>query len=269
MGAALKDVVLCIHSFASSSRQYRSLAARLAPRFHVIAADLYGHGERAAWSGGRPLSLADEAAFLEALLPGKGPVHLVGHSYGAAVALHIARAHRSRILSMALYEPTMWGTLAALCKGEPATLEIEGVRDDTNRLLEAGEVEAAAERFVDYWAGPGAWHATPAERRPRLLASVRALPDGWAAAFGEPWSAAHLQSLDVRCLLMTGSRSTAAARRALRLLRETLPHADLMEFEGLGHLGPVTHTTRVDEVVEAFISERSQPWVHSQPLHTA
>jgi pimeloyl-ACP methyl ester carboxylesterase len=262
-------MVLCIHSFASSSRQYRGLAGRLAPRFEVVAADLYGHGERPAWRGEHPFTLADEAAYFEALLPQDGMLHLVGHSYGAAVALRIAARHRSRIRSMALYEPAIWGTLASLCQGDPATLEIEAVRDDTNRLLEAGALEAAAERFIDYWAGAGAWAATPEERRPRLLASVRALRDGWRAAFSEPWSADALHSLDVPCLLLTGSGSTAAARRALRLLRETLPRTDVTEFEGLGHLGPITHPTRVDEAVAAFIQERSQPWLQSHQLHTA
>ena len=267
MGAAL--IVLCIHSFASSSRQYRGLAERLAPRFEVVAADLYGHGERPAWSGEHPFTVADEAACFEALLPQEGSVHLVGHSYGAAVALRIAGKHRSRISSMALYEPAIWGTLAALCPGEPATLEIEAVRDDTTRLVEGGELEAAAERFIDYWTGAGAWAATPAERRPRVLASVRALPDGWRAAFSEPWSDEGLRALDVPCLLLTGSRSTAAARRALRLLRETLPRTEVIEFEGLGHLGPITHPTRIDEAVEAFIQERSQPWLQLHRLHTA
>lgn len=259
--------VLCIHSFGSSSRQYRGLAARLAPRFEVIAADLYGHGGREPWQGRKPFSMSEEAAGIEALVP--GPVHLVGHSYGAAVALQIARRDPARVRSLALYEPTLWGTLAALCAGEPATLEIEAVRDDTVRLLAAGAAQAAAERFIDYWAGAGAWAATPAERRPRVLETMRALADAWSAAFSEPWTPAELRALDVPCLLMTGQRSTAAARRALRLLHETLPRARRIELEGLGHLGPITHPERVDEAVEAFLSERSQPWAPSQPLHTA
>lgn len=264
-----RDTVLCIHSFSSSSRQYRALAARLASRFRVIAADLYGHGERAAWSGEGGFTLAEEAAPIQALLPGDGPVHLVAHSYGAAVALHIAGRNRSRVRSMALYEPAIWGTLAALCPGEPGTREIEAVRDETNRLVARGELEPAAERFIDYWAGEGTWVAMPAERRPRLLSTMRSLRDGWLAAFSEPWTAAGLRSLDIPCLLMTGSRSTAAARRALGLLREMLPRAHVVEFEGLGHLGPINHPERIDAAVEAFLSERSRQWAQSSLSRTA
>jgi hypothetical protein len=42
-----------------------------------------------------------------------------------------------------------------------------------------------------------------------------------------------------------------------------------IEFQSLGHLGPITHPERVDDAVEAFLSERSQPWAQSQPQHTA
>lgn len=255
--------VLCIHSFAGSSRQYRGLAERLAPRFVVLARDLYGHGDAAPWHGKRPFSLADEAAPFEALLPQEPPVHLVAHSYGAAVALRIAAAHRSRVRSMVLYEPAIWGTLAALCPGEPATLEIEAVRDETIDLLDRGAHERAAERFIDYWAGTGAWAATPSERRPRLIAAMRSLRDGWLASFAERWMAADLRSFELPCLLLTGSRSTAAARRALQLLREHLPCAEVTEFANLGHLGPITNPERVDHAVEAFLSRRSQPWPQS------
>jgi pimeloyl-ACP methyl ester carboxylesterase len=182
--------VLCIHSFSSSSAQYQGLMQRLGPRFRVVAADLYGHGRTPSWLGERRFTLADEAAPLEALLPDDTPVHLVGHSYGAAVALRVAGANRARVRSMTLYEPTMWGTLSQLCPGDPATREIEAVRDQTIQLIDGGRLEAAAERFIDYWAGPGGWAAVPGERRPRLVASVRSLRAAWTATFVERWSAA-------------------------------------------------------------------------------
>jgi len=246
--------VLCIHSFSSSSAQYQGLMQRLAPRFRVVAADLYGHGRTPSWLGERRFTLADEAAPLEALLPDETPVHLVGHSYGAAVALRIAGANRARVRSMILYEPTMWGTLSHLCPNDPATLEIEAVRDETIQLIDGGRFEAATERFIDYWAGPGSWAAVPGERRPRLVTSVRSLRAAWTATFVERWSAAALRALDTPCLLISGTRTTAAARRAIGLLRDTLPDATVVEFDGLGHLGPITHSERVDAAIDAFLS---------------
>lgn len=261
----MKDFVLAIHSFGSSARQYRGLQSRLSG-FIVLTGDLYGHGERAPWQGARRFTLADEAAPFEALLPEHGPVHLVAHSYGAAVALRIAATNRTRVRSMALYEPAIWGTLAELCAGEAPTLEIEAVRDETIRLLDAGRLEAAAERFIDYWAGAGAWNATPRERKARLVATMRSLRDGWLATFIDRWSAAALRSLDIPCLLMTGTRSTAAARLATRLLDDALPQARMLELDGLGHLGPITHPERVDAPVEAFLSRHAG--THPYPIGT-
>jgi pimeloyl-ACP methyl ester carboxylesterase len=249
----ITPVVFCIHAFSSSSAQYVGLTQRLAPRFRVVATDLVGHGKSPAWTGKRPFTLADEAAPIEALLPDDGPVHLVGHSYGAAIALRIANAHRTRVLSIALYEPAIWGTLASLCPDDPATLEIEAVRDHTIRLIERGRLEAAAECFIDYWGGLGCWAAQPQARRLKLAATVRSLPGAWRATFFERWTAAALASLETPCLLISGTRSTAAARLATDLLRDTLPNATVVDLDGLGHQGPITHPERVNEVVNTFL----------------
>ncbi|MFL6648099.1 MAG: alpha/beta fold hydrolase [Sulfurifustaceae bacterium] len=251
--------VLCLHSTASSSRQYRDLMDRLASRFCVIAPDFYGHGQSPAWDAARRFTLADEAAPIDALLADNSPAYLVGHSYGAAVALRVAAANRTRIRAMVLYEPAIWGTLAHLCPDEAATREIETVRDETICLIDADRIDAAAERFIDYWSGAGSWSAIPADRRPKLLATMGALRHGWIATFSDRWTAEALRALDIPCLLLTGTASTRAARRALRLLGDTLPRSNVIELDGLGHLGPITHPERVINPIETFLQQMSEP----------
>ncbi|MGB0128084.1 MAG: alpha/beta hydrolase [Rhodocyclaceae bacterium] len=250
--------VLCIHSFASSSAQYQGLASRLAPHFRVLTTDLFGHGFNQPWPLGRRFTLADEAAPFEALLPDSGIGHLVGHSYGAAVVLRIARTKGRSIRSIVMYEPAIWGTLSRLLPDEPATREIEAVRDETIQLINRGQLGAATERFIDYWAGQGTWATSPEPRQRKLVASVRSLHAAWSATFAERWSAGTLRSLDTPCLLLTGKCSTVAARRAIRLLQDMLPAAKVIEFDGMGHLGPVTHPAVVDAAIEDFLISTSR-----------
>src|SRR5438874_6249088 len=83
--------VVCVHASASVSGQWRPLMDLLANRFRVLAADLYGYGQSPAWPDAHKLSLADEARLLEPVFRSAGDrFHLIGHSYGGAVALRAA-----------------------------------------------------------------------------------------------------------------------------------------------------------------------------------
>ena len=77
------EPVVLLHCSGSSSAQWRSLIARLATRFHVLAPDLHGYGGSETWNGPEVFSLAHEAAVVDALLARVDQrAHLVGHSYG-------------------------------------------------------------------------------------------------------------------------------------------------------------------------------------------
>ena len=96
--AGAGQAVVCLHSNASSSAQWRPLIERLAPACHVFAPDSYGAGKSPPWPGARPITLADEVALLAPVLARAGtPLALVGHSYGAAVALVAALADPGRV----------------------------------------------------------------------------------------------------------------------------------------------------------------------------
>jgi pimeloyl-ACP methyl ester carboxylesterase len=53
-------------------------------------------------------------------------------------------------------------------------------------------------------------------------------------------------------LFMAGKRSTQSAHGVARLLTSALPRVELAEFENLGHMGPVTHPTPVNEAIRKF-----------------
>ena len=246
--------VVCLHANAASSTQWRALIDRLAPDFHVLAADSYGAGRSPAWPTDRPIRLRDEAALLEPVLARAGePFALVGHSYGAAVALIAALARPHRVRALVLYEPTLFALLDA---ESPPPNEADGIRAavaGAGAALDAGEPAGAAECFIDFWMGTGAWASTPEPRKGAIAASIVNVR-GWASAlFGEPTPLEAFAALTMPVLFMVGSDSPASSRGVARLLTKTLPRVEVMEFEGLGHMGPVTHPDVINEAISRFL----------------
>jgi len=246
--------VVCLHSNASSSAQWRPLMERLAPRFHVLAPDLYGAGNSPEWPSDTVITLADELALIEPVLATAGaPLVLVGHSYGAALALIAALVHRPQLAALVVYEPTLFALIDA--DAAPPN-DADGIRDavaDCARALDRGDLDAAAKRFIDYWSGAGSWERVPEHRKPALAASITKVRRWGHALFGEATPLEAFASLDVPVLVLTGGRSTAAARGVVRLLLRTLPRAELVEFAELGHMGPVTDPNIVDPAIVDFV----------------
>jgi len=244
--------VLCLHCSASTSGQWRPLMEQLAGRYRVIAPDLYGCGKSPAWPGERPMWLDDQIELLSPAFERAGErFHLVGHSYGGAIALKAALGLKPRLASLVLYEPVLF---AVLLRAEPqseAAREIVAVRDD----VVSGDSEAAAERFIDYWMGGGTWAATPEARRATLVHAVEGQKPEWHSAFNEPTPLEAFAALDVPTLLMTGDASTAAARAVARLVARVLPRVRVEEIEGLGHMAPVTRPGEVTSRIERFLED--------------
>jgi pimeloyl-ACP methyl ester carboxylesterase len=246
--------VVCLHSSASSSVQWRALMDRLGCRYRTLAADLYGSGKSPTWPAVRPMSLADEVALLDPVLAAAGErYHLVGHSYGGAVALAAACAWPERVESLVLFEPVLFSVLVAEDPDQPAAREISAVRDDTVRLLERGDPHGSGERFVDYWIERGAWGAMPPHRRDAIAGAMSSVKPQWEAIFQEPTLLSTFAELDVPVLYLTGSESPASVQGVARLLTKVLPRVTAIEVEGVGHMAPVTHPDRINALIERHL----------------
>ena len=261
--AGVGDPVICIHASASSSAQWRPLTASLSSRYRTLAVDLYGSGRSPNWPGNRPLTLADEVALLEPVFAGAGQrVHLIGHSYGGAVALKMALTHPEWLASVIVFEPVLFSLLLAEDPDQPAAREIRAVRDETTAAVDRGDLAAAGARFIDYWMGADAWAAMPDARRDTVAGLMRCVKGQWHAAFEEATPLHAFAELDVPVLCLVGANSPASSRSVARLLVKTLPRVTEVELEDVGHMGPVTHPDRVNALIEHHLGVRelSGPW---------
>jgi len=200
------------------------------------------------------MTLSDEAALLEPVLARAGePFVLVGHSYGGAVALIAALKNPGRVRALALYEPTLFSLVDA---DKPPPNDADGIKGAVERAaaaLDAGDLDKAAEEFIDFWMGKGAWAATPESRKPAIAASCANIRHWAHALMQEPAPLAAFRELKVPVLYMTGSGSPASSLAVARLLTRTLPQVEIAELKGLGHMGPVTHPDVVNEAIARFL----------------
>jgi pimeloyl-ACP methyl ester carboxylesterase len=203
----------------------------------------------------RPLCLGDEVELIEPVLARAGsPLVLVGHSYGAAVALIAALRQPARVKALVLYEPTLFSLIEA---ESPQPNQADGIRQAVAAAAEAldrGDENGAAEQFIDYWMGVGSWASMPESRKSPIAASVKNVRRWAQALFTEPAPLAAFRALDMPVLYMVGGRSTASAHGVSRLLAPALPRVTQQRFDSLGHMGPVTDPEPVNRAIEDFLA---------------
>jgi len=249
------EIVVMLHCTGSSGGQWRSLAAALAGRFQSVAPDLYGYGGTDAWAGREAITLADEAALVESLI-GRfdAPVHLVGHSFGGAVALRVARQAAHRIRTLCLIEPVAFHLLK---DGDAvdaiAWQEVEGVVGTLSRALLRGDYWGGCGHFVDYWSGQGAWASMSEAKRAALAQKLgKVVLDFWTS-MNEPTRMGDLEGCRVPTLVIRGGRSPHPVRRIARHIAAAMPDARLAEIRSAGHMAPMTHADEVNRLVTQHI----------------
>ena len=251
-----RPAIVCLHSSAASGKQWRRLVAdsgALGHAWHWHTPDLFGHGGRPGWPELMPSQLAVEANGVLAGLPlaGLAPeqgFHLVGHSYGGAVALQIALQQPGRVLSLTLYEPVAFGVLPALGPNEPEWEEISDVAATLGAALDRGDDLGAARGFCAYWQGRDVWPELDEAQRLRLADVMPTVRRHFEALFAAQWSDSLLDLLRMPVQLICGGATRASARRVAQSLAVRLPLVKLNWLEGAGHMAPITDAARINAV---------------------
>lgn len=247
-----RPAVVLLHSSMSSRSQWADLMAQLEPHFRCIAVDLLGYGKSpfpAVADGAFTLAHevdAVNAAIAAPLEPGE-PFHLIGHSYGGATALRMARQMPERVLSLTLFEPVAFHLLQP---DDMARSEIAGVVANINVAASARD---ATRVFIDYWNRAGAFDALPETQQQRFTAQIAKVKLDFQALLGEPATLADLAQLAMPALVMSGARSPISTRRLAERLAAALPNADAVQTAG-GHMAPITHGAAVNPVIAGFLT---------------
>ena len=245
--------VILIHSSVSGNRQWRALGEALAGRYRVLAINLHGYGETTPWPGTTRQSLYAQAQLVLALCGEvSGQVHLVGHSFGGAVALKAASLLGPRAGRLVLLEPNPFHLLRQAGRTQ-AYLEARALRDHVQCYGALGDWTKVAERFADYWLGDGAWDAMPEKRR---AAFAEALPPNiheWDAVMEEQTPMEEWKLIPARTLVVSDRSTRLPVREIVELFTRFCPHWTFQHVAEGGHMAPLTRPERINPIVRDFL----------------
>ena len=265
----MSETIVLLHGSATGSSSRDPVASSLVSAgARVFAPDMLGYGQSPAPTGS--YGIAEEVAHLARLLDLQpysfngtiyavghlGTFHLVTHSLGSLIGLHLRRALGARVTRMTLVDPVVVSVLRE--RGEDAAYaEME---EQYQRFMSlSADHEAAAHFFVDHWSGTGAWESMGKRARAVVTSLVPKVRLEMTATRSDTAKLAWLAESPPPTTILVGEKTLAAPRAVARLLGPAFAATTVM-VPGAAHMIPITHPEAVVDAVrrEAVSPNQSQ-----------
>jgi non-heme chloroperoxidase len=206
------EPVVFVHGTLGSYETFQRPFEALSSSFRVVAFSRRFHPPNEIPRSPEPYAMQmhvdDLAALVKALRI--GPAHVVGHSYGAYVALAFALQHPELVRSLVLGEPPVLELLQNSSVGKTWHAALQRTLTMARAAFQDGNVENGVRHFLDAALGEGGFDRLPSEVRTGLLSAGPALRlelQTEASKWMVPLACDALGSLNRPVLLVTGERS--------------------------------------------------------------
>ena len=239
--------LLMVHGWPLDRRLFEPQVAGLADRHRVVAFDRRGFGISEA-APDLFLETGDIAAIIEALA--LGPVHLLGMSQGARIALRFALGRRQLVRSLILQGPAIDGYEPVEAPGERIPM------DDYASLARAGRLDEVRRLWLGH---PMMFLDDDSRDAEQTLGNIMRDYRGadLLAAPPTPSTAAiatvdAVRDLTLPCLLLTGAHETSARRAHAKKLLELMPRCRQATLDKSGHLSNLSEPEAYNRHVLEF-----------------
>ncbi len=247
------EPMVLIHGSWGDHHNWDKVTGELSKTFRVLTYDRRGHSqsERLNQQGNMEEDVADLVALIEYLE--LAPAHIIGNSGGSAVALKTAAQHPELFRSLVVHEPALFGLLKDVPEAQPFLQEVNNRIAAVVPLIEKGENEEAAKRFVETIAfGPGAWQKLAPNVQQTFVYNAPTFLDETKDPDSLNMDIDSLGRITKPALLTSGTQSPPFFLMVLDQLEKALPNAKRIIFEGAGHVPHLSHPERHIQVVRDF-----------------
>lgn len=246
--------VILVHCSSASHKEWLPLMAKLRGGYRILAPDMTGYGKSSRWPKGRPFDGTEDFAIIEHLASLTGePVHLVGHSYGAAAIMGAARKLGPMVRSAVLIEPVAFQLLRQ--PGYEAEWEeVQRVAGLVTRYMAASRRRRAAAAYMGFWIGPFRWLFTPAKVKRSIYETMEKVAAEFTLIGNTEIRPEEISALTAPIRLIYGEQTKAPALGVIRVLEKLLPDCDVRSVKGAGHMSPFTHPDTVNTLITQHLS---------------
>jgi pimeloyl-ACP methyl ester carboxylesterase len=258
--SSITSVVIALHCSLSSGQQWARLAEQLARKHQVITPDISGYGNNPG-PFVLPTTLAEEVDLLSNRLDEAiGPIHLVGHSYGGALAFKIATDSplATRIRSLTLIEPVLPTILMESESDRPLYEQFARLGQVVSADIWKGSCWEAVEKFLAFWKGSGPAEKLSPKALVRMVEQAEKLAFEFRAILAEQNVTAAAATIRVPTLLMSGGLSPYLTQRVTGRLASTITGAEIRYLPAAGHMLPISHAAVVNADIAQHIARADE-----------
>ncbi|MEQ9694898.1 alpha/beta hydrolase [Shimia sp. SDUM112013] len=235
------EPALALHCSLAHSGAWRGVAGALAEDMTVTALDLPSHGRSPDWDGQGDITDATVAAVRPFL--GR-PMHLIGHSYGGVIALRLAVQYPHLVKSVSLFEPVLMAV--AREDGPEQAAWNAALMQTVMTEIAAGHPDRAARAFMRVWGDGRRWDDLPEDLRAGATRRITVIRDSEPSLGHDNWGLIpRLGEIQAPLVLMDGAESPALMKVVQDGIAARVHGARRKTFEGLAHMGPITHPKTV------------------------
>ncbi len=231
--------VVMIHCMLARHESLLPLAGAIGGRATLF--DLPGHGRSADWDGAPYQAQAVDMAAACC----DGPTHVIGHSFGATVALRLAVTRPDLVNRLTLIEPVYF----AAARGTAEHADHAAGFAPFLAAMQLGQTDAAAARFNALW-GAQPWEDIPPRVQRYLSGRIHLVAASGPEIEDDP-AGVTAALLDIPVTLIRGADSPPVIGAIHAGMMQNFRNAADHVVAGAGHMLPLTHTAQVAAIIRA------------------
>lgn len=251
-GDASLSPIVFLHGVTTFGHYFDDVISHLNLENPIYLMDFKGHG-KSDWKDDYYSieSYSDDIfAFLQSI---DSPVHIVGHSLGGRVGIHLTAIHADVIKSLAIVDVAPSVDMVGFTRLANAIGQVPRPFDDQEHVIDFyTNIWGASKRFIEMMVKYGIKPSHNGHLIARFDPNIFTLPmDLIQSEINELWKAS--KSIKQPALIIRGEYSDVLSPEIAKELQKAIPHADYVEIKNSSHSIPPEQPKKLATAIQTFI----------------